>query len=269
MAAATTDLTFHDDGPRSGPALLLVHPLGADAAFWDEATRALSSRYRTIHVDRRGSGSSPVPSRDWTLDDHADDLESLRAALGLDRVIPVGVAAGAMACVRYAVRYPAHVIGAVLCNPILEMTDAADVFLARRAKIARTQGMDVLAPEVVDAAFAGLGSDHPSRASYDERFRRNDPVGYERTHRGMRGASIRDDLARLDVPVAVVTGEHDAMVKVDAARTVAELITGATFRIIPDASHFPPIQNADGFLAAIAPLLEQVGSDDGESDART
>ena len=251
------DLPTYELG--GGPlTLLLVHPLGADGAFWQEVQGLLADRYRTIAYDRRGSGQSPAPTRPWTLDDHARDLDVLCDSLGLEAVVPIGVAAGAMVAARFSASHPHRVRGLILSNPMLAMTDAANEVLAARGRKGREEGMAALAEDVIAAAFQGL--DQQSRREfYRQRFVLNDPVAYELTHLGMQSASILDDLRRIKVPTAVVSGVHDPMVTLEMAREAASLLSDSYFQEIPEASHLPPVQNPEGFVRAVEPLLRSLG----------
>ena len=49
--------------------------------------------------------------------------------------------------------------------------------------------------------------------------------------------NYRDDLAVIDVPVRMVWGEHDTSAPTDAGRAASELLTNATFIVVPGEGH--------------------------------
>jgi pimeloyl-ACP methyl ester carboxylesterase len=66
------------------------------------------------------------------------------------------------------------------------------------------------------------------------------------------------DLAAIRVPVWAVLGEHDEFIKREHMEYVARAIPGATLRILPDVSHFAPLQRPDAFNAVVLEFLAAV-----------
>ena len=93
----------------SGPALFLIHGIGARRATFAKLVEGLKDRFTCISYDLRGHGESPVPTSRFGLDDLVDDLEALRAKLGIDRAHFAGHSLGGMIGPAYARRYPLHV----------------------------------------------------------------------------------------------------------------------------------------------------------------
>ena len=89
-------IRYSVSGLREGPALLLLHAMGANRHMWDECATLWSPQFAVVACDLRGAGESPPPDRPWTPEDHANDVEAVRAELGLDQIITVGCAIGAV-----------------------------------------------------------------------------------------------------------------------------------------------------------------------------
>ena len=66
---------------------------------------------------------------------------------------------------------------------------------------------------------------------------------------------LRPELGRIDAPTLVVAGEDDFICDVTAAREMAELIPGARLVVIPDAGHFPWVEQPAAFRAALDEFL--------------
>jgi pimeloyl-ACP methyl ester carboxylesterase len=106
MPAIRSALSIEGDGP----AIFLIHGIGASRHSWDGLVAALKPRYRVYAYDLRGHGKSPTPPPPYTLDDLVDDLEALRAELGVERAHFFGHSLGGMIAPAYARRYPNRVL---------------------------------------------------------------------------------------------------------------------------------------------------------------
>ncbi len=93
-----------------GPALFLIHGIGASRHSWDGLIRHLKPHFRCISYDLRGHGLSPTPKPPYTLDDLVEDLEVLRAELGIETAHFAGHSLGGMIGPAYARKYPQHVL---------------------------------------------------------------------------------------------------------------------------------------------------------------
>ena len=94
----------------SGPPLILIHGIGASRHSWDGLVARLKSDFRCVSYDLRGHGTSPVPRPPYTLDDLVDDLETLRAELGIERAHFAGHSLGGMIGPAYARKFPERVL---------------------------------------------------------------------------------------------------------------------------------------------------------------
>ncbi len=66
---------------------------------------------------------------------------------------------------------------------------------------------------------------------------------------------LRTDIGRIDAPTLVVVGEDDFICDVTAARGMAQLIPGARLTVIPEAGHFPWVEQPAAFRAALDEFL--------------
>jgi len=93
-----------------GPPLFLIHGIGASRHSWDGMVERLKPHFRCIAYDLRGHGRSPLPPPPYTLDDLVEDLEALRAELGIEKAHFAGHSLGGMIGPAYARKYPQHVL---------------------------------------------------------------------------------------------------------------------------------------------------------------
>jgi len=87
----------YTDPWREPETVLLVHGLAESGEAWRAWIPRLAAQYRVVRVDQRGFGrSTPMPAdHRWSLDELADDLATLMAALGCRSVHVIGAKIGA------------------------------------------------------------------------------------------------------------------------------------------------------------------------------
>lgn len=250
------NLHYVTSGPADQPALLLIHPLGSSHVFWDECAAIWSKRFHVVALDLRGAGASPIPDRPWKADEHAQDVISVREALGLRDVIVIGCAIGSMVAARYAEADAGVVRGLVLSNTTTELGEASRQRHEGRLKLVAEKGMEALLPAVIDMAFDGLPKDE-RYTRYMERFRQNNPKGYGSLALGMVGTDNIDILSKLNVPTLVAVGAHDILLPPDMSRNVHALVKGSEFAVVEEGAHFMPYQAPDAFAALVSDFIER------------
>ncbi len=68
---------------------------------------------------------------------------------------------------------------------------------------------------------------------------------------GMTDPTLRDRLAKLDLPVEVIWGESDGIAVPEYGRALAAAIPGARFTLLAGAGHLPQLETPEELLAAI------------------
>ncbi len=113
------------EADRTDGVTVLV-PSGAGNAFYRNTfSAALTTSLRFVYVDMRGTGRSTGRVDDTTtFASLADDLDVVRAALGLDRVVVLGHSNHGCIALEYALRHPAHVSAAVSVGSVPDFRDA-------------------------------------------------------------------------------------------------------------------------------------------------
>jgi proline iminopeptidase len=99
------------------PVIVALHGgPGTDHSQFVPWLTPIADAAQLILVDHRGNGrSSRPPVETRTLANMADDLEALRKALGLRRIVVFGMSFGGMLALTYAATYPDSVAGLIPC----------------------------------------------------------------------------------------------------------------------------------------------------------
>ncbi len=253
------NLYYVTSGPAQTPglpALLLIHPLGSSHVFWDECIAVWSKRFRCVAMDLRGAGQSPIPDRNWKVDEQVRDVLSVREDAGLRDVVVVGCAIGSMIAAPYAAADAAVVRGLVLSNTTTELGEASRARHEGRLAMVREKGMAALLPQVIDMAFDGLPKDE-RYTRYMERFRSNNPQGYGALALGMVGTNNTDILKKLDIPTLVTVGAHDILLPPDLSRSVHGLVKNSEFALVEPGAHFMPYQAPEQFAALVSDFIDR------------
>lgn len=108
---------FTDEGPRDGPAILLVHGSFASLRQWNDWAGPLSKRYRVVRFDLSPGGlSGPAPGGDYSVDRRIAVIDALMDRLGIAHFVIAGTSSGGLPVAAYAAARPGRVRGVVLNN---------------------------------------------------------------------------------------------------------------------------------------------------------
>jgi proline iminopeptidase len=225
----------------------------------------LADGFRLIYYDQRGRGKSAqtVSPATVTIDSEMADLETVRAALGLEQVALLGHSWGGLLVMEYALRYPDRVSHLILLNTA--PASHGDCMLFERERDARA-GDDVEILRALESRPEFAEGDPAARAAYDrvyfrstlrspelldrlidhlqvewtnERILTAGAIGQQLWHETYESAEydLLPMLTQLRIPTLVLHGDYD-FVPVACAAHIAEAIPEARLVVIPDCGHF-------------------------------
>jgi 3-oxoadipate enol-lactonase len=215
--AVAREVWFESAGARlfavergEGPVIVFMHGGLADHRAAVARVGSLPAQWRVITPDMRGSGRS-IHSAELSWDVLADDVAALLDHLGVVRAVVGGVSAGSAVAVRFALRHPRRLLGAVLVSPAFAGADrgptdaqrAAFCAMDAHAKRALTDGIDALRP-----LYERLPE--PIRDRALEMMRSFDPPSVAATTRflasGAQPFGAASELETIDAPVLLIPG---------------------------------------------------------------
>jgi 3-oxoadipate enol-lactonase len=246
-------------GPRGLPPVLFMHAVGLDLTWWDQQFAAFGDTHDLIAFDMPGHGlSDPFegpPSFARLASVAAEVLDRLQA--GPAHV--VGVSVGGMIAQTLSLERPDLVRSLTLVATLCSFPQEVRAALRERARVAREEGMAVIAPLTLDRwfppDFRAQRPDVLDRAA--KSLLRHD----QRVHAAMwdmiAGLELEARLPAIGCRTLVVAGEEDVNAPVAAGRRIAAAIPGAAFHALAGAGHFPPVERPAEFNALLGGFLER------------
>ncbi len=227
--------------------------------MWDVQVASLREDVDTILAPSLpGFGGTPVPPRQPSLDDYADALAADLDRAGVARATVVGLSMGGYVAFALWRRHRAKVAGLLLADTRAEADD--DAAKDRRLKLAelvRARGTNALL--VQPPAWVREGSDRWDTVKAIVARQPAEAIAQGSIAMAGRPDS-RADLAKIDVPTAVVVGEDDTITPPAMSRTIVDGIRRATLTLIPKAGHLSNMDAPDGFGRALRDLARRVAS---------
>ena len=241
---------LHSIEDGTGRIVVLLHPIGLDATFWQPVSAALKSSFRVISIDLAGHGRSPSAPAGYGLADYADDVAQVLQRLG-DPVTVVGLSFGGMIAQVLAIRHPGLVERLVLCGCPCTFDASVRSTIAARGTAAEQGGMEAVAEPTLARWFTPAYLSAGGADRVRDRLLSDDVAGWATGWRAIAAHDTADALAALRVPTLCIAGELDQSVPPAAVSVLSARLPGSQFEVIPGASHMMHIENAEAFVQAL------------------
>lgn len=224
-----------------GPVVVLIHGFGGQTYSYRGLIPLLARDHRVIAVDLKGYGySERSTSTGLSATDQVAMLHALLGRLGVGRAVFVGHSMGGGIVQRFASLYP-------------EMVDAAVLVASVHADRQRRMRMTLPAPlfRPLLPYLGKLATTRLLKLSYHDQSVLTDDVGDEYRRPGRMQGSMDGlfkmmqsykhdrpvDFARITMPVLLLNGAHDRIVRGEAAKNLQERIPHAQLVVIEGAGH--------------------------------
>jgi len=223
---------------------------GGDHYIYGEFFHWLTDYMQLIFVDYRGNGRSGRDNdiKKYTIKQNVEDLEALRKALGLDKIVVMGQSYGGIMSQAYATTYPENVSAVILMS-----TAPTGETFAKASEQLDTRGTPEMKDYFVNVLMAGkmktpedfrqyLITFAPlytlyGKESYAEEVGRcilnHEPLASPELY----AFNFLPDLHKIDCPVLLIGGEEDWICTIDQTYQIRERIRDCTTIVIKDSSH--------------------------------
>jgi 3-oxoadipate enol-lactonase len=243
----------------SGPWVTLSHSLACDLHMWDEQMDAITRKFKVLRFDTRGHGASSAPTGAYTLEQMADDVHGLFAALGIEQTHWVGLSMGGMIGQTFALNYPGVFRSMVLADTTSRYpADGASVW-AERIRAVEAGGMQAIADATLARWFTEpYRKSHPQVMERIGGYIRATPVaGFTGCCQAIPRINVTHRLKEISCPTLIIVGEQDPGTPVAMAREIHEAKPGSELVIIPSAAHLSNVEQSQAFNAALLGFLER------------
>ena len=263
VRVAGCSLHVRDTGPKSAPAVIMIHGFGSSLQTWDGWARNLEADHRVIRFDLPGSGlSAPDPTGDYTDARSITLLMALQDLLGLEHTSVVGHSIGGRMAWTFAAQQPARVDKLVLvapdgfASPGFQYGEPAQIpatFTLMRYVLPKAMLRMSLAP-----AYAV-----PDKLTDEVTTRYHDlmraPGAREALLQRLQQTVLVDPLPFLKsirAPTLLIWGEGDAMIPITNAAEYLKALPDARLVAIPGAGHLPHEEAAERSAGAVRDFLK-------------
>lgn len=259
-------LYYQDFG--EGPAVVFTPSGSQTHRMWESQVAALSTQYRTVAYDWRGTGASDKPRTGYTVDAASADLCALIERLGLAPATLVGHGIGNHLAILAATRRPELVAGLVLASAapwFTGMRDGVDGglspdfmdLLARGSQFG--DGRGIAYPDVWAELSERLLFHRPQSAALHQAVLEQAlawPQFVINTYaKSLNSIDHRERLPLIQCPTLIIQGRHDRKSLYTGAEYMARKIRNARFVTLEDSAHMGQIEEINEFNRALLSFL--------------
>lgn len=238
-----------------GPALVLIHGLGASQADWFTQIPALSPHYRCIAPDLTGHGDS-APHGPYAIFAQAERLLKLLEALNVPTAHVLGHSMGGAVAQSMAMVAPGRVQSLTICNSTAGFrptTPKKLIEAVSRLTLVGALGVKPLAGLIAFRLFP-----HADQVELRRTMRAHFADGSRRVYLSSLLAlglwSVWHRLSDIRCPTLVIAAEHDYFPLSETQRLV-DGIPGAVLNVFEGSRHGTPMDRAEAFNARVLDFL--------------
>jgi pimeloyl-ACP methyl ester carboxylesterase len=226
----------------TGDAVVLLHGGLGNGDYMVFQAQALAPSHRVIVIDLRGQGRSTRGAHGIHYHQMAEDVIAVLDALKIDRAAVAGWSDGAIIAIDLAIHHGDRIAKAFA---FAANTDPSGTI--KHGGAAKTVG-----------AYFSMARADTKRLTPDPKHVL-DAIADLNAMWKSEPAYTKEELGSIAIPVAIVDGDHDELIKLSHTKQIAAQIPGAKLIILKDASHFALWQAPDDFDKALIDFVDGAG----------
>jgi aminoacrylate hydrolase len=253
-------LYFEEHGPTDGRPLILSAGLGGAGAYWRPNLEALAGRHRVILYDQRGTGRSDrVLPMDHTVDQMADDVLKLMAALGIERADFVGHALGGAIGLTLAAEAPERLGKLVVVNGWTRLDPHIARCFSVRMELLRHGGPEAyVRAQPIFLYPAAWCSAHAPELDLEFQHQLAHFQGHENLENriaALQAFYLDDRLPAIGTPLLALAAKDDMLVPWTCSQAYAGRIASASIRLMDWGGHACNVTDPDAFNRLVLEFL--------------
>jgi pimeloyl-ACP methyl ester carboxylesterase len=262
LQVAGLRLHVRDTGPKTAPAVILLHGLGSSLHTWEPWAQTLQAHFRVIRFDLPGFGLTGAdPTGDYSDTRSVAVLAALMDALSVPRASLVGNSMGGKLAWQFASEHPDRVEKLVLISPDGFASPGFDYDKQAEVPMVARLLPYTLPTWLLRMNLAPAYADK-SRLTEDTVTRYRDLM----LAPGVRDALLQRTgqvrlehpeprLRRIQIPTLLVWGEKDALIPISNAQDYLKSMPDARLITFPDLGHVPQEEDPAQSLPPVEAFL--------------
>jgi pimeloyl-ACP methyl ester carboxylesterase len=227
----------------AGEPVLLIGGLASDSQSWISVTNALSTQYRIIVFDNRGSGRTESNEESLSISLMAKDAKELISYLGLEKVKVIGHSMGGLIALELAAMLPDKIDKVIVAGTPYEISQRNRELLQSWVDL-KNEGIPddlwfrnlfywILTPEFFEnepllQGAITLSVNYPYNPTTEQ---------FSRQIGAINDFSLNSILPEIKCECLVIAAEKDILFSVEECRELSLHIPSSKFEIIPGAAH--------------------------------
>jgi pimeloyl-ACP methyl ester carboxylesterase len=269
-APATDGVKLSYEEVGRGTPIVFVHEFADDVRGWAAQVKFFARRYRTIAFNARGYPPSDVPEdpERYSQAQAAEDIKAVLDHLGLAKAHVVGLSMGGYATLHFGLRHPDRALsltvggagyGSVSADRAAFHRDTDHVVAQfEQGGMVRVAEFYTRGPTRVQF----MAKDPVGWQEFYDRFAGGSARGHANTMRGVQRRrpsvfELEGELARLEVPTLIMTGDEDEPC-LEPALFLKRTIRTAGLVVLPNSGHAINLEEPDLFNRAVLDFLTAV-----------
>ena len=261
---------------------------GGNHEYWEDTAEQLAKQGLNVQVtmyDQLGSLYSDQPDysdpeiakKYLTYEYFLDEVDEVRAKLGLDNIYLIGQSWGGLLVQEYAVKYGHHLKGAIISSMVDEIDEYVDHVNALREKTLPADAVafmkecedrnDYSNPKYQEYVQI-MNEQYVDRKQPSKLYHLKD-LGGDAVYNVFQGDNefvitgklknwhFRDQLKNIKVPTLLTFGEHETM-PLETAKTMDSLIPNSKLVTTPNGGHHHMVDNPDVYYKHLADFIRSV-----------
>ena len=261
---------------------------GGNHEYWEDTAEQLAKQGLNVQVtmyDQLGSLYSDQPDysdpeiakKYLTYEYFLDEVDEVRAKLGLDNIYLIGQSWGGLLVQEYAVKYGQHLKGAIISSMVDEIDEYVDHVNALREKTLPADAVafmkecedrnDYSNPKYQEYVQI-MNEQYVDRKQPSKLYHLKD-LGGDAVYNVFQGDNefvvtgklkdwhFRDQLKNIKVPTLLTFGEHETM-PLETAKTMDSLIPNSKLVMTPNGGHHHMVDNPDVYYKHLADFIRSV-----------
>ena len=261
---------------------------GGNHEYWEDTAEQLAKQGLNVQVtmyDQLGSLYSDQPDysdpeiakKYLTYEYFLDEVDEVRAKLGLDNIYLIGQSWGGLLVQEYAVKYGQHLKGAIISSMVDEIDEYVDHVNALREKTLPADAVafmkecedrnDYSNPKYQEYVQI-MNEQYVDRKQPSKLYHLKD-LGGDAVYNVFQGDNefvvtgklkdwhFRDQLKNIKVPTLLTFGEHETM-PLETAKTMDSLIPNSKLVTTPNGGHHHMVDNPDVYYKHLADFIRSL-----------